>query len=76
MKYETEKDMYPDVCRWLENFLRDRFKKADVEVYELSKSRSLVFLAHITAEISRVNGLHGISKWISSGLYINQINRL
>lgn len=45
MKYETEKDMYPDVCRWLENFLRDRFKKADVEVCELSQKSISRFLS-------------------------------
>lgn len=44
MKYETEKDMYPDVCKWLENFLKDRFKNADVDVYELSQKPICRFL--------------------------------
>ncbi len=44
MKYETEKDMYPDVCNWLENFLKDRFKNADVDVFELSQKPISRFL--------------------------------
>ena len=45
MKYETEKDMYPDVCKWLEDFLKDRFRKSDVEVYELSQKSISRFLS-------------------------------
>ena len=44
MKYETEKDMYPDVCKWLENFLKDRFNSADLDVYELSQKPISRFL--------------------------------
>lgn len=29
--------MYPDVCRWLEDFLKSRFKKANIAVHELSQ---------------------------------------
>ena len=35
MKYKSEKDMYPDVCQWLEVFLKDRFQQAQVEVHAL-----------------------------------------
>lgn len=44
MMYKVEKDMYPDVCRWLEDFLKNRFKKARVEVYELSQNPISHFL--------------------------------
>lgn len=44
MKYETEKEMYPDVCKWLETFLKDRFKTADVDVFELSQKPISRFL--------------------------------
>ena len=36
MKYKSEIDMYPNVRQWLENFLKDRFRQADVDVYDLS----------------------------------------
>ena len=44
MKYKSEKDMYPDVCKWLQDFLTNRFKKAHVEVYELSQKPISRFL--------------------------------
>ncbi len=44
MTYSTEEEMYPDVCRWLEDFLTDRFRHADIEVYNLSKSPLSHFL--------------------------------
>ena len=44
MKYKSEQDMYPDVCKWLADFLKDRFKKAHVEVYELSQKPISRFL--------------------------------
>ena len=36
--------MYLDVCQWLEEFLKNRFKKAHVEVYELSQKPISRFL--------------------------------
>lgn len=36
MRYESESEMYPDVCRWLKGFLATRFQSADVDVYDLS----------------------------------------
>ena len=44
MEYKSEQDMYPDVCKWLADFLKDRFKKAHVEVYELSQKPISRFL--------------------------------
>ncbi len=44
MKYKSEKDMYIEVCRWLEDFLKDRFSKAHIEVYELSQKPISRFL--------------------------------
>ena len=35
-RYESESDMYPDVCRWLKGFLASRFQRADIDVYDLS----------------------------------------
>lgn len=37
MRYKSEEEMYPDVRQWLEGFLRDRFRRADVDVYDLSR---------------------------------------
>ena len=37
MKYKSEMDMYPDVCQWLEGFLKARFQQAEVDVYDLSR---------------------------------------
>lgn len=44
MKFKSEKDMYPDVSIWLTNFLKDRFSKAHIEVYELSQNPISNFL--------------------------------
>lgn len=45
MKYESEKDMYPDICQWLEDFLNNRFQQADVDVYDLSRTPISRFLS-------------------------------
>ena len=45
MKYESEKDMYSDVRQWLENFLKDRFQQADVDVHILSHTSLSRFLS-------------------------------
>ena len=45
MKYKSEKDMYSDVRRWLENFLKDRFQQADVDVHILSHTSISRFLS-------------------------------
>jgi len=44
MKYKSEKEMYPDVCRWLEDFLTNRVRDADVDVYDLSRTSLSRFL--------------------------------
>ena len=44
MKYKSEVDMYSDVCQWLEDFLRDRFRQADIDVYDLSRTPISRFL--------------------------------
>ena len=44
MRYKSEKEMYPDICRWLKGFLTSRFQSADVEVYGLSSSSLSRFL--------------------------------
>ena len=45
MKYRAEKDMYPDVRRWLEDFLKNRFQRADVDVHILSHTSISRFLS-------------------------------
>ncbi len=45
MKYKSEKDMYPDVCQWLEAFLKDRFRQADVDVHSLPHTAISRFLS-------------------------------
>ena len=37
MRYEQEKQMYPDVCQWLKKFLASRFQSASIEVHDLSE---------------------------------------
>lgn len=44
MRYKSESDMYPDVCRWLKDFLTSRFQSADVDVYDLSQTPLSHFL--------------------------------
>lgn len=44
MRYKSESDMYPDVCRWLKDFLTSRFQSADVDVYDLSQTPLSRFL--------------------------------
>ena len=44
MRYESESEMYPDVCRWLKDFLASRFQSADVDVYDLSQTPISRFL--------------------------------
>lgn len=45
MKYKSEKDMYPDVCQWLEAFLKDRFRQAEVDVHSLPHTPISRFLS-------------------------------
>ena len=45
MRYKSEKDMYPDVRRWLENFLKDRFQQANVDVRILADTPISRFLS-------------------------------
>ena len=45
MKYKSEEEMYPDVCRWLKDFLRSRFQDADVDVHDLSRTPLSRFLS-------------------------------
>jgi hypothetical protein len=44
MRYKSEKEMYPDVCQWLQDFLTSRFQSADVDVYDLSRTPISRFL--------------------------------
>ena len=45
MKYKSETQMYPDVRQWLEDFLKDRFQRADVDVHILSHTPISRFLS-------------------------------
>ena len=53
MRYGNEREMYPAVCTWLERFLKDRFKKSKVSVYDSSRSS----LARLIAERGLETGL-------------------
>ena len=44
MKYKSEKDMYPDVRQWLETFLKDRFRQAEIDVRILAHTPISRFL--------------------------------
>lgn len=45
MKYKFERDMYADVAQWLEDFLRDRFRQAEVDVHVLPYTSVSRFLS-------------------------------
>ena len=45
MKYKSEKDMYPDVCQWMEDFLKDRFRQAEIDVRILAHTPISRFLS-------------------------------
>jgi hypothetical protein len=45
MKYKSEMDMYSDVHQWLENFLREHFRQADIDVRILSHTSISRFLS-------------------------------
>ena len=44
MRYESEREMYPDVCRWLNDFLTSRYQRASVDVHDLSHTPISRFL--------------------------------
>ena len=44
MKYKSESDMYPDVRQWLEDFLKGRFRQAEVDVHALPQTPISHFL--------------------------------
>jgi len=37
MRYATEREMYPEVCRWLEDFLRHRYPRSKISVLDASR---------------------------------------
>lgn len=45
MKYRYEKDMYPHICHWLNEFLGDQFHGANIAVHDLSKYSLSRFIA-------------------------------
>lgn len=45
MKYKSEMHMYPNVRQWLEDFLKNRFRQADVDVHILSHTSISRFLS-------------------------------
>ncbi len=68
-------DLYPDVCQWLEDFLKDRFRQAEVDVHALRIPQFPVFSALMTEAAFLENGSHGILKLILLDLYITPINQ-
>ncbi len=51
--FVTEKEMYPQVCEWLKRFLRDRYARSEIYVYDCSR-RSLPKLIQETGLISNL----------------------
>lgn len=45
MKYKYEKNMYPDVRQWLEEFLKNRFRLAEIDVHVLPHTSISRFLS-------------------------------
>jgi hypothetical protein len=45
MKYKFERDMYSDVRQWLEDFLKDRFRLAEIDVHVLPHTPISRFLS-------------------------------
>ena len=44
MAYKSEREMYPDVCRWLKDFLTNRYRNANIDVRDLSHTPLSRFL--------------------------------
>ena len=44
MNLEKEKDMYPAVCEWLKNVLKNKFKRAEIQVFDTSNVMLSKFL--------------------------------
>ncbi len=44
MTYKSEREMYPDVRRWLKDFLTSRFRKTDIDIRDLSRTPLSRFL--------------------------------
>ena len=71
MRYESESEMYPDVCRWLKDFLASRFQSADVDVYDLSQTPISRFLRNYNVRDNfHLSGLHGIFGLMLLDLFI------
>lgn len=67
MPFLNEKEMYPVVCEWLEKYLKNKHKRAEVRVFDTSQ-RSL----------TRVITDGGLSKnlapeWVSWDIYVDVV---
>ncbi len=67
MTYRQEKDMYPSVCNWLEKFLRDRHRKAVIQVFDTSR-KSLVRLIRDKRLMNNLS-----SEWQSWDIYVDVV---
>ncbi len=45
MKHSKEKQLYPEVIRWLEQLLKQRFKRKEIFVFDTSEYNLHIFLA-------------------------------
>lgn len=46
MKYNSEKEMYPEVASWLVGYLKHKYSKASVKAYDTSRENLSDFLRH------------------------------
>lgn len=67
MKYSSESQMYPDVIEWLRKFLKERFKKAKIIVFDSSHKK----LNRLISD----NGLEGAfpAEWVSWDISVDVV---
>jgi hypothetical protein len=65
MVYLGEKDMYPDVCRWLQAFLNSRHKKDEILVFD-SSNKSLSRLIEEKGLMNKLN-----PEWVTWDIQID-----
>ncbi|HGJ65493.1 TPA: hypothetical protein ENS27_08910 [bacterium] len=66
MKYNHEKDMYSDVCKWLHQILESRFRDSKIEVHNLSE-------IHLARFISRQKIENLPPEWITWDIKVDVV---
>ncbi len=65
MPYKKEKDMYPFVGQWLQGFLADRHRRAEVKVFDTSRKS----LARLIQDHNLIENLP--AEWPSWDIYVD-----